>query len=322
MQTPASEQLNTREVASRLGISTSELSELRLKTDALPIEQDGLKLFYRMQAVQAYERAEALQVMECVLHSPTPLATLKRMAQFSGLSKLYIAGQLIPVNTPVVTAAAAAEATPSPAPELKRTQSPVKPETLTHDMSKGRAQPVVQQDVLNESQTLASVALWHVVHTKPRQEATAIENLQRQGYCCYMPTLLAQKVHRAQIKYVSEPMFSRYVFVACDKHFEQKGPSPIRSTIGVHEMVHFGSRPAVISLDLLQAIFERQKNQHQSPTAAFEGGDKVALVDGPLAGLQSIYQAATGEERSMILLNLLNRTIKLQVPTAQLTKVA
>jgi transcriptional antiterminator RfaH len=322
MQTPASEQLNTREVASRLGISTSDLSELRLKTDALPIEQDGLKLFYRMQAVQAYERAEALQVMECVLHSPTPLATLKRMAQFSGLSKLYIAGQLIPVNTPVVTAAAAAEATPSPAPELKRTQSPVKPETLTHDMSKGRTQPVVQQDVLNESQTLASVALWHVVHTKPRQEATAIENLQRQGYCCYMPTLLAQKVHRAQIKYVSEPMFARYVFVACDKHFEQKGPSPIRSTIGVHEMVHFGSRPAVISLDLLQAIFKRQQTQHQNPIATFEGGDKVALIDGPLAGLQSIYQAATGEERSMILLNLLNRTIKLQVPTAQLTKVA
>jgi hypothetical protein len=174
MQTPASEQLNTREVASRLGISTSDLSELRLKTDALPIEQDGLKLFYRMQAVQAYERAEALQVMECVLHSPTPLATLKRMAQFSGLSKLYIAGQLIPVNPPVVTAAAAAEATPSPAPEPKRTQSPVKPETLTHDMSKGRAQPVVQQDVLNESQTLASVAqsrclpascLWRVIST-------------------------------------------------------------------------------------------------------------------------------------------------------------
>jgi len=58
-----------------------------------------------------------------------------------------------------------------------------------------------------------------VVHTKPRQEATAIENLQRQGYCCYMPTLLAQKVHRTQIKYVSEPMFARYVFVACDQHY-------------------------------------------------------------------------------------------------------
>jgi len=149
MQTPASEQLNTREVANRLGISTSELSELRLKTDALPIEQDGLKLFYRMQAVQAYERSEALQVMECVLHSPTPLATLKRMAQVSGLSKLYITGQLIPVNTPVVTAAAgaAAGATPSPAPEPKRTPSSVKSEVLTHDMSKGRAQPVVQSVV-------------------------------------------------------------------------------------------------------------------------------------------------------------------------------
>ncbi len=95
MQVMSDAQLSTRDVASRLGISTSDLAELRLKTGELPIEQDGLKLFYSAETVQAFERSEALKVMERLLASPSPLATLSRMAQVSGLTRLYIAGQLV-----------------------------------------------------------------------------------------------------------------------------------------------------------------------------------------------------------------------------------
>ncbi len=69
MQTMSDAQLSTRDVASRLGISTNDLAELRLKTGELPIEQDGLKLFYSAETVQAFERSEALKVMERVLAS-------------------------------------------------------------------------------------------------------------------------------------------------------------------------------------------------------------------------------------------------------------
>jgi hypothetical protein len=41
-----------------------------------------------------------------------------------------------------------------------------------------------------------------------------------------------------------------------------------------------------------------------------------------LAGLETIYQAQTGEERSMILLKLLNRPVQVQIATAQLRKFA
>lgn len=80
---------------------------------------------------------------------------------------------------------------------------------------------------------------------------------QRQGYNCYLPTLRQQKIQRAQLKVVSEPMFPRYVFVAGDSHFQTKGASVIRSTIGVHEMVHFGNKPAVIQFGLLKQSTKR-----------------------------------------------------------------
>ena len=324
MQEQADDKLNTRQVATRLGLSPSELSELRLKTDALPIEQDGLSLFYRMDAVKDFERQETLKVMERVLQSVAPLATLRIMASVSGLSKLYIAGQLVtevkhthaanqdPTDNPQGASNVGAVELIKPALERssQKTQSPTVVAT-TDLMRKGP-----------ELEPLSEVEIWYLIHTKPRQELVAVENLQRQGYSCYLPTLQQQKIQRAQLKVVSEPMFPRYVFVAGDRHFQTKGSSVIRSTIGVHEMVHFGNKPAVIQFELLKAIYERQSVQQLSPSPAFQPGDKVRLTSGPLAGLESIYQAQSGEERSMILLNLLSRPTKLQVATTQLAKMA
>lgn len=245
MQEQADDKLNTRQVATRLGLSPSELSELRLKTDALPIEQDGLSLFYRMDAVKDFERQETLKVMERVLQSVTPLVMLRTMASVSGLSKLYIAGQLVteakhapaanqePTNNPQVATALGAVQRIKPALESssQKSQSPT-PVPTTDLMRKGP-----------ELEPLSEVEIWYLVHTKPKQELVAVENLQRQGYNCYLPTLRQQKIQRAQLKVVSEPMFPRYVFVAGDRHFQTKGSSVIRSTIGVHEMVHFGNKP-------------------------------------------------------------------------------
>ncbi len=324
MQEQADDKLNTRQVATRLGLSPSELSELRLKTDALPIEQDGLSLFYRMDAVKDFERQETLKVMERVLQGVTPLVMLRTMASVSGLSKLYIAGQLVteakhapaanqePTNNPQVSTALGAVQRIKPALESssQKSQSPT-PVPTTDLMRKGP-----------ELEPLSEVEIWYLVHTKPKQELVAVENLQRQGYSCYLPTLKQQKIQRTQLKVVSEPMFPRYVFVAGDSHFQTKGASVIRSTIGVHEMVHFGNRPAVIQFGLLKAIHERQRVQQHSPSPVFQPGEKVRITSGPLAGLESIYQTQSGEERSMILLNLLSRPTKLQVATTQLAKMA
>lgn len=82
----------------------------------------------------------------------------------------------------------------------------------------------------------------------------------------------------------------------------------------------FGSEPSQIQFELLSAIFELEQAQHQQPEQPFKAGDKVTPVDGPLAGLESIYQAQTGEQRSMILLEFLNRPMNVQIVTAQLTK--
>ena len=53
---------------------------------------------------------------------------------------------------------------------------------------------------------------WYVAHTKPRQEFTAVANLQRQGYKTYVPMLYRSKKRRGHWERIEEVCFPRYVF--------------------------------------------------------------------------------------------------------------
>ena len=54
---------------------------------------------------------------------------------------------------------------------------------------------------------------WYLVHTKPRQEKCALDNLQRQGYQCYLPTRPSEKLRQRLLTLADEPLFPRYLFI-------------------------------------------------------------------------------------------------------------
>ena len=143
---------------------------------------------------------------------------------------------------------------------------------------------------------------WYAIHSKPRQEERALENLQRQGFEAWLPLLTVEKVLRSNLVQVVEPMFSRYLFIRLDT--EQTNWSPIRSTLGVSKLVSFGNRPAVVADELIEAL---QQLPEQAPQRLIQPGHQVKIVSGPLRGLEGIYQQADGELRAMVLIELLNK---------------
>lgn len=143
---------------------------------------------------------------------------------------------------------------------------------------------------------------WYAIHSKPRQEERALENLQRQGFEAWLPLMTVEKVLRSKLVQVVEPMFSRYLFIRLDT--EQTNWSPIRSTLGVSKLVSFGNRPAVVSDELIEAL---QQLPEQAPQRLIQPGQQVKIVSGPLRGLEGIYQQADGELRAMVLIELLNK---------------
>ena len=160
-------------------------------------------------------------------------------------------------------------------------------------------------------------AAWHLVQTKPRQEFRALQQLQNQGFTCFLPTWNAKKRVRSKLESCTEPLFSGYLFVhlnTADCHW-----SPIRNTRGVSRMVSFGGRFATLPDVCIEAIRARQ-NMPQPPL--FESGERVAVVNGPFAGLEGIYQLSDGEARALVLIELMNQPQKLKFAVETLRKVA
>jgi len=167
-------------------------------------------------------------------------------------------------------------------------------------------------------------ANWFAVVTKPRQEQIALENLQRQGYECFLP--MAENPYQRRSKKqqkIIEPLFPRYLFLkAIAQH---QNLAPVRSTQGVISMVRFGIELAVIPEQVINAIRQRMAPDTgliKIEPLKIETGDKVRVFDGPLAGLNGIVQEKSSENRTMILMELLGRTTKVEVNTLDLQRTA
>ncbi len=154
---------------------------------------------------------------------------------------------------------------------------------------------------------------WHVVQSKPRMEQRAKENLENQGFEVFLPMLDIQKVRRGKLQTVTEPLFSRYMFLRLTEHMQDL--SVVRSSKGVSHLVRFGATPAKVP----DAWVQGMRQQSEAPVQKmFKAGDTVVVADGPLKGLEAVYLEEDGEARAMILINLLSKPHALTYDVAHL----
>jgi transcriptional antiterminator RfaH len=162
---------------------------------------------------------------------------------------------------------------------------------------------------------------WYLVHTKPRQEKRALENLERQGYCCYLPFLPTEKLRQGVLTIADEPLFPRYLFIRLDTGDTAKSWMPIRATRGVSRLVCFGTEPARVPDALIAQLRAREAALRCEPVPLFAPGERVLVTEGPFAGIEGIYQMADGESRVMVLIELLAKQVRVPVSPASLRKV-
>ena len=101
--------------------------------------------------------------------------------------------------------------------------------------------------------------------------------------------------------------------------------APVRSTQGVINMVRFGIELAVIPEQVINAIRQRMApgtGLIKIEPLKIEAGDKVRVFDGPLAGLNGIVQEKSSENRTLILMELLGSSTKVEVNTLDLQRTA
>lgn len=152
---------------------------------------------------------------------------------------------------------------------------------------------------------------WFVVHCKPREDARALQHLQRQSFCCYAPTLRVERLRQSRRITVQEPKFPRYLFVQLDEVNDNW--HRIRSTRGVAQLVHCHERLLPIDDRIIEGI--RARLTVDQPCVPYlKAGERVVITDGPFSDIEAIFLANDGSERVILLLNILHREQTLPFP--------
>ncbi|WP_440995652.1 transcription/translation regulatory transformer protein RfaH [Arhodomonas sp. SL1] len=164
---------------------------------------------------------------------------------------------------------------------------------------------------------------WYAVQCKPGQDERAETHLANQGYHIYRP--LARVRGRRNGKPVDrvESLFPRYLFIELEAGTDNW--APIRSTRGVSGIVRFGERPAPVPDGVIEELRGRLTDQEGTvdlrPFQRMQPNQRVRIESGPFAGYEALFQAARGEDRVLVLLEVMQRSQRLTVSADAVTPV-
>jgi transcription antitermination factor NusG len=122
------------------------------------------------------------------------------------------------------------------------------------------------------------MASWYLIRSKPAREELARANLARQGYEVY----------------------------------------PVRSTVGVANIVRFGGDYAVVPesvMDELRRRADPNTGMHSLCVAApMAAGSPVRILGGVFTSLEGIFHRESGDDRVIVLLSVLGQRTPVEVP--------
>jgi transcriptional antiterminator RfaH len=160
------------------------------------------------------------------------------------------------------------------------------------------------------------VLRWYLIHTKPSAEHVALANLERQGYAVYFPRVVKSVRRRARWRDTVAALFPRYLFLGLQEG--QQALAPVNFTAGVAGVVRFGNRYGIVPERIVNDLRSREdpmSGMHRlTGCVPFVPGAQVRITSGPFDGLEGVFAREAGEDRVIVLLNLLGRDTAVHVP--------
>ena len=157
---------------------------------------------------------------------------------------------------------------------------------------------------------------WYAVRTKPMKELYARDNLARQGFSVYLPLIRRLVSHARKKAIVPRPFFSGYLFVHLAP-LEQNWVS-INSTYGVACALRFGNVYPPVADEIIQTLKNREDEAGYidlgpGGLVPFKKGDRIAVKTGE-GVLEGLFQEMSGEDRALVLVEILKRQVAVKVP--------
>ncbi len=141
---------------------------------------------------------------------------------------------------------------------------------------------------------------WYAVSVKPHHETQAQCSLERLKVEIFCPQIKRMRVIRRKHQTTVNPLFPGYLFARFNFQKDHRAVSYAR---GVRKIVEFGATPSAVDEEIIAAIKGRVEDGYVTvPAACFSPGQTVRIIDGPLQGLQAIFEREMSDHERVVLL--------------------
>lgn len=149
---------------------------------------------------------------------------------------------------------------------------------------------------------------WFAVTIRPNLEKNATAVLDAKGLETYLPLYRVRRRWSDRVKELELPLFPGYTF--CHHHPTLRVfPAP-----GVTGIVSFGDGPALIPDSEIAAVRRSvESGLCVQPWPFIRAGQRVALVRGPLAGVEGIALNFKKPYRLIVSIHLLQRSLAVEI---------
>ena len=159
---------------------------------------------------------------------------------------------------------------------------------------------------------------WFALQVRSRRESFVSDQLQGQGFECFLPLYKSKRRWSDRLKEVTQPLFPGYLF--CRLNLSNRGP--VLMTPGVQQIVGFGRTPVPVEDREVESIRQVLSSGLPSlPWPYMHIGERVRVNYGSLIDLEGILVNFKGSNRVVISVTLLQRSVALEIDLTWLSPI-
>jgi transcription termination/antitermination protein NusG len=162
---------------------------------------------------------------------------------------------------------------------------------------------------------------WYAVHTRSRFEQKVFDGIHSKSIEVFLPRIQVISRRKDRHKKIYVPLLPGYVFV--NSLLEPAEYLNILKTAGVVRLIGFEGKPVPAGNDEINSLMILDGTDRSvQNTGYMSKGDRVMIMEGPLKGLVGFYIKAKGQGKVVVSVDLLNRSLEVDIEDWALEKIA
>ncbi len=159
---------------------------------------------------------------------------------------------------------------------------------------------------------------WYALYTCPRHEKRVAEQIEQRRISCFLPLYRSVRRWKDRRKELELVLFPGYVFV----HMAFQDKLQVLKVPGAVRLVTFNGQPVALPEQEIECLRNRQSSSNLEPHPYLRVGRRVRVRSGPMQGLEGIIRRNKDKCRLVFSLDLIMRSVAVEVDEADVELVA